>query len=375
MNMFLRIEKAPDPTPIKVILVFIFALTAAFLVAGGIFAIYGLNPVQNLGFVLQRVLGSSHGWSEIVRHATPLMVVGLGMLAGGRAQFWNLGAEGQMLVAAIAASGIALFIDLPSPVILPVMFAIGGLVAGLWALIPCLLKAKLGISEIITGLMMNYIAANLVDWLIQGPWRGVSTMGYSYTDTFQSGAWLPLIPTTRVHWPTTVCGICLAIILHFLLFHTRLGFNIRVQGENPSAGHYAGLRPARIFFWVGLIAGGMVGIAGVGEVAGVHHKLLAPQQITLGYGFTSVIVALLARGEPLYVLGSSLLLGMILASSDVITVVLHLPMAVTNIFTGLILYSVVSADFFLHYRIVFQHHPSSRRLKLPGARSRDASIA
>jgi general nucleoside transport system permease protein len=352
--MFIRIEKAPEPTPVKVIGVFILALTAALLVAGGLFSVYGLNPLQNLGIVWQRTFGNSHGWSEIVRHATPLMVVGLGMLAGGRAQFWNLGAEGQMLVAAITASGIALFVDLPAPLVLPVMFLLGGLAAGLWALIPCLLKAKLGISEIITGLMMNYVAANLVDWLIQGPWRGAATMGYSYTDTFPKYAWLPLIPSTRVHWPTTVCGIALAITLHFLLFHTRLGFNIRVLGENPIAGRYVGLRAVRIFFWVGVLAGGMAGVAGVGEVAGVHHKLLAPQQITLGYGFASVIVALLARGEPLYVLGSSLLLGMILASSDVITVVLHLPAAVTNIFTGLILYFVVSADFFLHYRVRFE---------------------
>jgi simple sugar transport system permease protein len=195
------------------------------------------------------------------------------------------------------------------------------------------------------------VALNLVDYLIQGPWRGKTTMGYSYSDPFPRSAWLPVIPGTHVHWPTLACGLALVLATHFLLFRTRLGFQIRVLGENPSAARYAGINSARCFLWVALIAGGAAGFAGVGEVAGIHHRLIAPNQITVNYGFNSVIVALLAQGEPLLVIPTSLLLGIVLASSNVITIFMRLPVAVTSIFTGLMLYFLTGGDFLLHYRL------------------------
>jgi simple sugar transport system permease protein len=347
----LTFEKAAPASTLKTAVVLGLALVCAALSATVLLALYGVPPLRMIDVVLFRTLGSSHGWSEVVRRGTPVLLIGLGILAGSRAQFWNLGADGQMLIGAVGAAGVALFSHLPGPLLLPAMFVAGVAGAAGWAMIPCLLRAKFGISEIITGLMMNYIASNLVDWLIQGPWRGSSAMGYAYTNSFPSAGWLPLIPGTRISWTMTLLGIVLAVILHVVLFQTRTGVRVRILGESPSAARYAGVNPYRILLFVGLVAGGTAGLAGVGEVAGFHHKLLSPHQITLGYGFTSVVVALLARGKPLYVLITALLLGIILASSDVITVVLHLPMEVINIFTGLILYFLICGDFFLKYRL------------------------
>jgi ABC-type uncharacterized transport system permease subunit len=358
MNLFsLRFEKAVAPSNLKVAAVMVGAMVAAAVSFGALLAAYGLDPMKTLDILLFRTLCSSHGWSEIIRRGTPILLIGLGILAGSRAQFWNIGAEGQMLIGAVAAGGVALFWNLPGPLVLPVMFVVGVLAAGIWALVPCLLKAKFGINEIITGLMMNFIGSNLVDWLIQGPWRGDSAMGYAYTNTFPPAAWLPLIHGTRISWTMTLCGVIFALILHVVIFHTRTGVRVRILGESPSAARYAGISSYQVLIWVGLVAGGAAGLAGVGEVAGVHHKLLTPHQITLGYGFTAFVVAMLARGKPLYVLVTSLLLGIILASSDVITVVLHLPMEVINIFTGLILYFLICGDFFLYYRIRLRWRP------------------
>jgi simple sugar transport system permease protein len=344
-------ERAGQPSGWRVIFVSLAALLGSFISTGILFQLYGLDPVETLHLVLTRTLGTSHGWSEAIRRATPVLLIGLGMLASSRARYWNIGADGQMLMAAVGATGVARFVPLPGPMLLPGMFAAGIVGAALWALLPGLLKIKFGVNEIITGLMANQIAMNIVDWLIQGPWRGLSTHGFSYTDTFPRDTWLPLIPGTRICWLTALFGILLAVALHVFLFHTRQGFRIRVLGENPAAARYAGMNPIRILAGVSLIAGGFAGIAGVGEVAGVHHKLLAPQQITVGYGITAVIVSVLARGKPLWTLVTSLVLGIILATSDVMTVVLHLPMAMTGIFTGLILYFLICGDFLVHYRL------------------------
>jgi general nucleoside transport system permease protein len=347
----LRLERIPAPSRARTAVVFAVALAVALLLGAAIFGLYGLSPVQAGGLVVEQVLGSRMGWAEAVRRATPLLLIGGGMVVAACAQFWNIGADGQVLSGAAAAAGLALFSGLSGPWLLPAMFVGGAIAGGLWALIPCLLRARFGVNEIITGLMMNYVALNGVDYLIQGPWRGRTTMGYAYTDRFPDAAAIPVLPGTHVHWPTALCGLLLVLVLHFVLFRTRLGFRVRVIGENPSAARYAGISSFRCFLWVAMIAGGAAGLAGVGEVAGIHHRLLAPNQITINYGFNAVIVALLARGEPLRVIPTALLLGLVLSSSTVITVFMRLPVAVTSIFTGLMLYFLSGGDLLLQYRL------------------------
>ena len=348
---FFSIEKAGQAPPGKIVVVTALSLLASMIAVGIILAFYGLNPWSTLDLIITHTLGTAHGWSEVVRRGTPVLLIGLGILVGVEAQFWNLGADGQLLVGAIAASGVALYSGLAGMFLLPVMFVAAILAASCWALVPTLLKAKLGVNEIVTGLMMNYIAANVVDYLVQGPWRGDSFMGYPYTNTFGPNAWLPLIPGTRICWGMTLIGLMMRVVIHFLLFYTPTGCRIRVIGQSQTAARYAGINIGLVFLVVALAAGGMAGLAGVGEIAGVHHKLSGPQQITNGMGFMAVIAAMLARGKPLYLIPSSLFLGMILASGDVITVVLHLPMAVVGIFTGLNLYFLICGEFFVRYRL------------------------
>lgn len=166
------------------------------------------------------------------------------------------------------------------------MFVAGALAGAVWGLLPTLLKVRLGVNEVITTLMMNYIAINVIEWLIHGPWKGKSMMGFAYTDTFVDTAWLPLIPQTQLHWPTALLGLVLAVMLTLLLYRIRLSYEIRVLGESPEAARYAGISPLRTTVAVMLIYAGAAGLAGVGEVAGIHHRLLAPTQISLGYGYT-----------------------------------------------------------------------------------------
>ena len=302
---------------------------------------------------MKGALGSKLGLAETVRRAIPLLLCGVGLTIAFRALFWNIGAEGQLLLGAVAAAGVALFSGLPDVLLLPAMFIAGFFAGALWGLIPAALKARLGINDVITTLMMNYIAIYLVEWLIHGPWRGPTMRGFAYTDKFPSAATLPTISWTRIHWPTLLLGLALAVLAYLLITRTRAGFEIRVVGENPDAARFAGISGFKTTLLVMLISGGLAGLAGVGEVAGIHKMLLGPTHISMGYGYTAIIVAWLARRNPLAVIVTSLLFGIIMSGGDVIRVSLGLPFQVINLFNGLILFFLIGSELLMHYKISF----------------------
>lgn len=346
-----RIDRVPEPSGARILAVSLLAILAAFLTAGIIFWAYGVNPVRAYVTIVRDVLITPGALPEILRPAIPLLLAGVGLVLAFRAQFYNIGAEGQLLAGAIAATGVALFTPIRGGWAIPAMFAAGFLAGALWGLVPSLLKLRLSVNEVITTLMMNYIGLYLVSWLVTGPWKGPSVRGFAYTDQFPGAAWLPLLPGTRVHWPTLAVGIAFAAACALLLGRTRLGFEVRAQGENPEAARYAGIDPLRTTLFVMLLSGGAAGLAGVGEVAGVHHKLLDPNQVSLGYGYAAIIVAWLARGKPLATIISATLFGLIYSSGDAMQVSLQMPFRVTDVFNGLILFFLIGSERLLPYRI------------------------
>lgn len=348
------LERRPIPSGGIIFLTSFLAILAALVVAGIFFWAYGVSPFHAYHLILQGALGSRLGLAETVRRAIPLLLCGVGLALAFRALFWNIGAEGQLLLGAVAATWVALFSPLPEQLLIPVMLVLGFLAGAAWALIPAVLRARLGINDVITTLMMNYIAMYLVLYLIHGPWKGPEMWGFAYTNFFPRAAWLPLIPGTRVHWLTLILGLLAAFSVYILITRTRQGFEIRVIGENPEAGHFAGMSYTRTVLLVMAISGGLAGLAGVGEVAGVHHLLRHPAQVSLGYGYTAIIVAWLARRNPLAVILTSLLLGVIMAGGDVIKASLGLPFQLVNLFNGLILAFLISGELLLRYRILFK---------------------
>lgn len=348
-----KVERRSVASGRVVFFVSLLAIFAALIVAGIFFQIYGVSPIRAYQLILRGSLGSRFGLTETVRRAIPLLLCGVGLTVAFRALFWNIGAEGQLLLGAVAAAGVALFTGLPDQLLLPAMF-IGGFIGGAaWGLIPAILKVKLGVNDVITTLMMNYIAIYIVEWLIHGPWKGPSMRGFAYTDTFPRAAWLPTIYGTRIHWPTLVLGLVLAALMYILVTRTRSGFEIRVIGENPDAARFAGIDPLKTTLLVMLISGGFAGLAGVGEVAGIHQRLLGPSHISMGYGYTAIIVAWLARRNPLAVIVTSFLFGVIMTGGDVIRVSLGLPFQLINVFNGLILFFLIGSEILLRYRISF----------------------
>ncbi|HEY6103870.1 MAG TPA: ABC transporter permease [bacterium] len=346
----LEVERRNVPPWSWTLAVSILAILVALGLAGVIFWSYGVSPLHAYGVIIRGTL-NPRALPEIVRNMIPLLLAGVGLVLAFRALFWNIGAEGQILLGATAATWVALYSPVPDPLKLPAMFAAGFLGGAAWGLIPAVLKLRFSVNEVISTLMMNYIALYLVSGLVHGPWKGNEMRGFAFTDAFPRAAQIPLIPGTRIHWITLLLGVALAIGTAFLLKRTRAGFEIRVQGENPEAARYAGIDPVRTLLVVMFIAGGTAGLAGVGEAAGIHRRLLDPNQISLGFGYAAIIVAWLARGSPLAVLVTSLFLGIIFASGDVMRVALQMPARVTDVFNGLILFCLIGSERLLYWRV------------------------
>ena len=349
----LEVTPRPNPPGSWVLTVSLVSIVSAFILTGIVFAAYGVNPLYAYSRIIQGTLLDASGLSTAVQRAIPLLLIGVGLVLAFRSQFLNIGAEGQLVMGATIGGAVALFLPPLGFLTLPLMFLAGFLAGALWAFIPAILKLKLEVNEVITTLMLNYVASGVLSWLVNGPWKGKNAVGYSYTNDFPPDAWLPLLGSTRIHWPTLLLGVGFAVLVAFVLNRTRLGFRMRILGENPTAAKYVGINALLTVLAVALLSGGLAGMAGVGEVASIHKKLLDPNQISLGYGFTAIIAAYLARGNPVAAIITSLFLGAVFASGDVMKVALQMPGQTTNVINGLILFFLIGTEPLLRYKITW----------------------
>ena len=343
----IRLVQLSSPGRYRSLWVSLAAIVVSLLLAAVVFAFYGVSPFTAYGAMFSGTLLDAQGRAEVLRRAVPLLLTGAGLTLAFRAQFFNIGAEGQILLGAVFAGGVALFVPVPAVLMVPAVFVAGFLGGGLWALLAAWLRIRLRVNEILSTLMLNYIAASVVVYLIAGPWKGKNVRGFIYTDEFPQFAQLATFPGTQVGIATLLLGVVAAVLLQLLLSRSTRGFELRVVGENAEAARYAGISAARVTVLVALITGGMAGLAGAGEVAGIQHKLLEPSQISLGYGFTAIIVAWLARGNPALCMLTALLMGVILAGGDVLKINLNMPFRITDVFSGIILMTLIASEVFV----------------------------
>jgi simple sugar transport system permease protein len=328
-------------------------VAAALLVGGGLLLLTGANPWFVYGKMASIAYGNAFGWSDTTIKATPLILAGLGVSIAFRMKLWNIGAEGQLFLGAFMASGVALFWlppGTPKPLMLLGM-AIAACIGGaVWGAIPGLLKAKLNVNEIITSLMLNYVAIQWNNFFIYGPW---SERGFGLTKPFEKNAWLPrftdyaaAIPALRgitAHFGIII-GVILAIVLWIVVRRSKWGFEIKVIGDNPRAANYAGINLPRTMITVMALSGAFAGLAGFAEVSGVVHRL--QERFSPGYGFTAIIIAWLARLNPLAIIPVAYLFGGLLVGGDAIQ-----PAGVAQMLQGVVLFIVIGGELLLHYRI------------------------
>ena len=354
-----KISERIDIQPRHSFMSLVFSLAAGLLAISCIFLISGVNPLYALAKIFSGSFGSLYGLKETLTKAIPLILIGSGLAVAFRAKFWNIGAESQLLMGAIFSTWVGLHWGphLPAPVIVPLMFLAGFIGGAIWGLIPAILKVKFSINEVISTLMLNYICNQIMILLIVGPWRGKTKYGFPYTDDLPASAILSLIPGSRIHYVTLLVAIATVVILGIAIYKTQFGYEVRVIGENPEAAKYSGIDFFKTTLIIMLISGGVAGLAGVGEVAGIHHYLSYPESISSGYGFTGIIVAWLAKLNPFFVVLSAFFFAGILVGGDAIQISLGLPAATVQIFNGTLLVFLIMGDYFLKNQVSLQWRP------------------
>ena len=326
------------------------SILATLVAAFGLFALMGYDPVRALTSLFVTPLTSVQGLSELALKASPLVMIAVGLAMGFRANVWNIGAEGQLIMGAIAGGGVALyFYGQDGWWILPLM-SLAAVAGGMaWGAIPALLKTRLGTSEILVSLMLTYVAEQFLSYLVLGPWKDPEGMNFPQSRMFSDSATLPiLVEGTRVH-----AGVLVALVVvlggWFVMSRSILGFEIRTVGSAPAAARYAGFSQTRVVWLTLMVASGLAGLAGLFEVAGPIGQIIP--KITPGYGFTAIIVAFLGRLHPLGILLAGLVMALSYIGADQAQVDMGLPNAATGLVQAMLLFFLLASDFLVRYRV------------------------
>jgi simple sugar transport system permease protein len=318
-------------------LVLALLLGALFLLAAG------GDPLELYGVILHSAFLNLDGLSDTLVKATPILLAGLGVALAFQMRLWNIGAEGQLLMGAWAATGVALRLlppATPRPVMLLSMMLAAFAAGAVWAGAAGWLRARRGVSEIVTTLMMNYMALYLLRYFIHGPW---SERGFSLTPQLPPSAWLPRLAPYSVHLGLAFALLC-AGLLSFVLSRSRFGYELRVIGGSERAARYAGMDVPRRIVLTMLLSGGLVGLAGMSEVAGVVHRL--QERFSPGFGTMGVIVAFLARKRPLPMVLVAILFGGLLCGGKQIQ-----PAGIPHMLEGILLFVFVGTEVLVRYRL------------------------
>ena len=346
----LRLENRPQPSSFWGYASPLLALMITVVIGMAMFAALGKDPVSGLQVFFWEPLRSGYALGELMVKATPLLLIALGLAVCFRSNVWNIGAEGQYVLGAIAASGVALMANKASSswVVVPIILA--GVLGGMfWAAITAWLRDRFNANEILVSLMLVYVAVQVLSFMVAGPWKDPNGYNFPQTKSFELVTRIPRLFTgSRVS-----IGIFLALIgvlgIWVFLFRTRAGFAQQVGGLAPAAARYAGFSSRRALWVALLISGGMAGLAGALEVAGPIGQLTP--YVPAGYGFAAIIVAFVGRLHPVGMVFSALLMSMFYIGGELAQSRLGLPKSLTGVFQGLLLFSLLACDTLVNYRL------------------------
>nr|WP_321465614.1 ABC transporter permease [uncultured Desulfobulbus sp.] len=342
-----RISKRPQPLGWPSFFIVPAAISLSLGLSLVLLKLSGISPLAALTSLVQGAFGATWALEDCLIKAIPLFLCSLGVAIAFRLQIWNIGAEGQFALGAIGATWVALSLPgLPAWALLPLMVLMACLAGGAWGLIPALLRQKLGTNEIIVTLMLNYVAILLLEFLVYGVWRDSS--GFPMTAAFVPAAILGKIGDSNVHWGLVHC-LVLGFLIWAFLHYSRWGYELRICGENVRAARYAGLPYDRLVVLVMVLSGALAGWAGFLEASASLNRL--QPSIMVGYGYTAIVVAWLARLSPLNIGIASFLLAALRVGCENLQLDLQVPAAFGSIVEGLILLTVLAGGFFQSSRI------------------------
>ncbi|MSQ50756.1 MAG: ABC transporter permease [Betaproteobacteria bacterium] len=353
----LRLEARPQASRLWSLGSPLLALLLTIIVGVILFIVLGKDPVRALLVFFWEPIRSGYAIGELVVKATPLLLIALGLAVCFRSNVWNIGAEGQYILGAVAAGGMALLAGKTPGGWIAVLLA-GTLGGMLWAGVTALLRDRFNANEILVSLMLVYVATMVLGYLVYGPWKDPLGYNFPQTKTFEAATRIPrLFEGSRVN-----IGLILALAsvagLWIFLFRTRAGFACQVGGLAPAAARYAGFS-SRKALWLALLAsGGAAGLAGGLEVAGPIGQLTP--YVPAGYGFAAIIIAFVGRLHPVGILFAAILMSMFYIGGELAQSRLGLPKSLTGVFQGLLLFCLLACDTLVNYRLIFNSRPGSK---------------
>jgi general nucleoside transport system permease protein len=349
----IRLEGRPAPSRLWSVLSPVVAMAITVAVAASLFALLGKDPVRGLEVFLLKPWSGTRALTELGLKATPLILCALGLGLAFRANVWNIGAEGQFLIGGIVGGGLALVItENQVPVdrwlFFPMLVVAGAVGGMLWAAIAAFLKDRFNANEILVSLMLVYVADLFLSWLVFGPWKDPKGFNFPQTMNFAAQTAVPrLVAGMRLHWGF-VLALVAALGMWAFMFRTYKGMQLMVGGPAPAAARYAGFLSRWALWMTFLISGGLAGVAGALEVAGPMGQLTP--HVSQGYGFAAIIVAFVGRLHPLGAVLASLILATFSIGGELAQSRLGLPAAITGVFQGVLLLSLLACDTLIHYR-------------------------
>jgi ABC-type uncharacterized transport system permease subunit len=346
----LKLEARPEPSRWMSIASPLLALAITVLIGTCLFLLLGKDPLRGLYIFFIEPAKSVYALTELAVKATPLILIGLGLAVCFRSNVWNIGAEGQFILGAIAASGVAMLAGKDTGRWIVGAVIVGGVLGGmLWAAIVAFLRDRFNANEILVSLMLVYVADQLLGYLVYGPWKDPAGYNFPQTITFLKSTQIPKLFTGfRVN-----IGLLIALLavgaFWVLLFRTYAGFQLQVGGLAPAAARYAGFSSRRALWTALLLSGGMAGLAGGLEVAGPLGQLTP--HVPAGYGFAAIIVAFVGRLHPVGIVFSAVLMSMFYIGGELAQSRLGLPKSLTGVFQGLLLFTLLACDTLIYYRV------------------------
>jgi len=350
--MRIKLEKRPEPSRLMLVATPIASVILTMLVGVIVFDLLGIDGQRAVVDIFLTPLLAPYKWQDVAVKAAPLIIIALGLSIGNRANVWNIGAEGQYIIGALCAAGVGIAAGTTGgPIIVFLMVMAGFVGGGAWAAVPAVLKTRLNVNEILSSLMLTYVAVQVLSFLVGGPWKDPNGRNFPATAPLQPDQTLPtLFPGTTVH-----LGIAIAVILPFVFWlvmsRSVFGFQIRVVGSAPNAARHGGFDANQTVWAAMLIGGAMAGLAGALEFTGALKAINLG--FPSGYGFTAIIVSFLGRLHPIGCLIAGIVLAVTFVGGQVAQTTVHIPNATAGIFQAMMLFFILASDIFVRYRVRF----------------------
>ena len=347
--MRFKLEKRREPSMAMLVITPIASVLLTMLIGIVVFDLIGINGLQAVTDIFLSPILSSYKWQDVAVKAAPLILIALGLSVGNRAQVWNIGAEGQYVIGALCAAGVGVAFGATGGFFVVLLMVAAGIIGGgAWGAIPAWLRTRFNVNEILSSLMLTYVALQVLGYLVGGPWKDPNGRNFPATAPLVDSQTLPVWSGSTVH-----LGVLIALILPFVFWvimsRSEFGYQVRVVGSSPTAARHGGFDSRKTIWAALIISGAMAGLAGALELTGVLHKV--DLGFPSGYGFSAIIVAFLGRLNPIGCLIAGSVLAITYVGGQMAQTTVHIPNSTAGIFQAMMLFFILASDILVRYRV------------------------